>query len=468
MLINQQNRRNYLQFYMKHKNIFSNLIIFCFKSDGTPVLDIKPYVPHYDTVNNMTPTLDDNTAPTAPPISTVTVPEWVSSGLTKRRTVTLTSTATSQLRTLVSENKCEFYTSDEYTEVLECITNVIAVDVRSVWQSQKARNGKFQAERALGIDNIENESSDVDGDNKTYCTQQIDNLLIYYTSKANQSDDNDNLVELGSGAGDEVEILKIEEISWQQKQQQMTAKKPTERTKKSSKKKRPDSKPTSEPSETFTSIAGMDKNDTLDDTPVASEEQNDTLDDDTPVASEERNDNSSPVVINEEQEIDNSSQLPAAQDADANIDKTNYFDTKREEDGEEEFGTYELLSSTTDDDDVVNVTPPVTKDADESPETQDVDNTTPEPTKIDTPSTEDADAPKESEYGSLKSFWSKASIQNTPAGLTPASAEEKMAKDKRETKTQPKQIKFSSNSSGSRSSFSVSPSKSIKPPPATP
>ena len=85
---------------------------------------------------------------------------------------------------------------------------LLSVDVRSAWQTKKAREGKFQAERSsrvkewsgkndddVGATTIHNASGSDDSEEKRnderkekksegdgqLCTQQIDNLLVRYT-----------------------------------------------------------------------------------------------------------------------------------------------------------------------------------------------------------------------------------------------------------------------------------------------
>jgi tRNA (adenine37-N6)-methyltransferase len=113
--------------------------------DGTPVLDIKPFVPLYD----------------APPASQlpVSIPSWVEKGLEARRAVTFSDVALSQLQDLVAmqsqvrnERVLEFYHEEGYeanlSSILACITEVLSIDVRSSFQATKARKGKYQAMRA--------------------------------------------------------------------------------------------------------------------------------------------------------------------------------------------------------------------------------------------------------------------------------------------------------------------------------
>ncbi|KAL7543357.1 hypothetical protein ACHAXR_013110 [Thalassiosira sp. AJA248-18] len=261
--------------------------------DGTPILDIKPYVPHYDCVgynsndNNvplvtsLTPAAaavndddDDDTAfPTNETVQDVSqetidssssskvnndsddtddmvrVPHWVDSGLQKRRKVTFLpaanrflndlsiiqsterqsttpSSSSSSSQQQPSLNQLEFYgphspwndSPEQATEnVKQCILELLGVDVRSAWQTKKARKGKFQAERSSrlkewkqggnsdgsngvggggGVSSLDDNDDKKNGGTKSnsgtsssrLCTQQIDNLLVQYTIEEPGSD----------------------------------------------------------------------------------------------------------------------------------------------------------------------------------------------------------------------------------------------------------------------------------------
>ena len=122
--------------------------------EGTPILDIKPYVPHYDSV----------------PAEQVRLPSWVSGGLATRRPVHMESKALNELEAILANdpNALEFYgersgdksLKDTMKEATHSIAEVLSIDVRSKWQTQKARESKFQAERAGRIQKvIANDSS---------------------------------------------------------------------------------------------------------------------------------------------------------------------------------------------------------------------------------------------------------------------------------------------------------------------
>ena len=250
------------------KTTFSLLLSGLDLVDGTPILDIKPYVPHYDCVGygdkatiindaisneeereeeggdssierrgttvveefhdddyNINNNNDDH--------SLVRVPQWVDSGLRKRRSISFlpaaeqflidlakppppsaltssSSSSSSQEQPLLS--KMQFYgpnspwqdksPSIAVQHVRNVIIEILTSDVRSVWQTAKARRGAFQAERSarlssssVVLSSTEKKAGGEGGGNTMYegnndqemiedyccCTQQIDNLLVHYT-----------------------------------------------------------------------------------------------------------------------------------------------------------------------------------------------------------------------------------------------------------------------------------------------
>lgn len=243
--------------------------------DGTPVLDVKPYVPHYDSVqlrhqheqqsimapidiikidHSQIDKDDDADSITNERIQIASdapngaiVPDWVSSGLGRRRSVTLASQADLQLKAIVDSDGLEFYgkqsawgdnNDNAFQSIRQCIIEVLGADVRSAWQTGKARTGKFQAERAGRIrevltspdaENItdstnikkkkeDNSDSVISGNNaletmeETWCTQQIDNLLIKYSANAPDGQSSADPVTKGSGAQDSVLVHVIERM----------------------------------------------------------------------------------------------------------------------------------------------------------------------------------------------------------------------------------------------------------------
>jgi len=219
-----------------------------FDRDGTPVLDIKPYVPHYDSVGYH---------PQCPPSSSSStrLPTWVSTGLEKRRPVYLTTLAHHQLYHLVHSNTLEFYkqepppnnnntsdpknkkkegddndndnvnvnVNDAYENIVSCIQEVLSVDVRSSFQTRKARKGASQADRALKLSTPKDTSSSVSFPTtsmESLCTQQLDNMLLHF-SVQEVSSSSDSIATTtkeysaakGSGCDDIVMVHSIDYIS---------------------------------------------------------------------------------------------------------------------------------------------------------------------------------------------------------------------------------------------------------------
>jgi tRNA-Thr(GGU) m(6)t(6)A37 methyltransferase TsaA len=173
--------------------------------DGTPVFDIKPYVPFYDSVD----------------VNNVKLPPWVPEGLSTQRNVTITQFAQDELKDLLQKDPeaLEFYgkkhgdMSLEGTVdvVTECIRQVLAVDVRSSHQTKKAREGKFQAERSALLGDTDAAQAPF----QDICTQQLDNLLIQYT--VTEAADRQNSQSEGSGAEDAVFVKSIQLLKTKEK-----------------------------------------------------------------------------------------------------------------------------------------------------------------------------------------------------------------------------------------------------------
>jgi hypothetical protein len=104
------------------------------------------------------------------------------------------------------------------------------MDVRSAWQTKKARQGKSQADRAARLRRhvpvLSNSDNDNDNDvpvlvspstatatAATCCTQQIDNLLIHYTIE--EATETERPTSKGSGAEDKVIVTSIQFLAKQ-------------------------------------------------------------------------------------------------------------------------------------------------------------------------------------------------------------------------------------------------------------
>jgi hypothetical protein len=115
--------------------------------------------------------------------------------------------ALAELETLVPY--LEFY--DSAADIRACIVEVLAVDVRSAWQTKKARLGQFQAERSKRL-TADKESSSSEAlvapaHAPGVCTQQLDNLLISYT--IDEAETVQRKESAGSGAEDIVSVRSI-------------------------------------------------------------------------------------------------------------------------------------------------------------------------------------------------------------------------------------------------------------------
>ena len=188
--------------------------------DGTPVLDIKPYVPDYDSVNTISQ-IENPTAVETSEIPTTghqlpppRVPEWVAGGLATKRNFVITEKAKNELKAILDTDSkaLQFYgphcfadlneNADNTMEtMLRVIGQVLSIDVRSSHQTRKARTGRSQAERAkriqagFNVDSALNSSNDGEKSvasatprvaeelmpEKKICTQQLDNLLIFFS-----------------------------------------------------------------------------------------------------------------------------------------------------------------------------------------------------------------------------------------------------------------------------------------------
>ena len=147
----------------------------------------------------------------------------------KRREVVYTPEADEQLRKIVIDDQAkelEFYgkstgRDDSDEEALDslksCITEVLSVDVRSKWQTSKARSGKSRAETAKRVKEIKSDkvqnSEEVKSEVQNVCTQQLDRLLIKFTVKEYVATEDCAVDTRGSGADDVIVVLGIEFMS---------------------------------------------------------------------------------------------------------------------------------------------------------------------------------------------------------------------------------------------------------------
>jgi hypothetical protein len=125
--------------------------------------------------------------------------------------------ALEELQVILSEhpNALDFYGThcgdgsmeETMKSITQCIAEVLSTDVRSAWQTNKARSSKFQAERAGRVRDVLSENS-APAEDSEQCTQQLDNLLLYYTVQAPEQQARSSSE--GSGAEDVVHVNSIQ------------------------------------------------------------------------------------------------------------------------------------------------------------------------------------------------------------------------------------------------------------------
>lgn len=149
--------------------------------DGTPVLDIKPFIGTYD--GHM---IDYK------------APSWVVEGLQQSRTVELTDQAHKDLEQMCRNRQLEFYSNAD--EAVRCVQQVLSMDVRSSYKTTKARNSDDRATNSVRL-----VASEEVEDGAT--TQQIDNMLLHLDTQAGTSH---RVESMKSGAEDHVVVTEIE------------------------------------------------------------------------------------------------------------------------------------------------------------------------------------------------------------------------------------------------------------------
>lgn len=113
--------------------------------------------------------------------------------------------------------------SEALESVKKCISEVLAVDVRSRFQTNKVRKGKFKAEHTdrvksmssndvhIGVENVKSTVSVNDDLDDDISTQQIDRLLVKYSVRQHMQQEIESSIDTdGSGADDTIDIIAIE------------------------------------------------------------------------------------------------------------------------------------------------------------------------------------------------------------------------------------------------------------------
>lgn len=108
--------------------------------DGTPIIDIKPYIPTYDSPQ-VAEKLDSNVDPTSYPPTTVITPEWTTSP--QLLDVTFTEPSLSQIRLFSPDAsdpayRLTYLKSSE--EAIKAITDIFREDPRSIYRKRKGQD----------------------------------------------------------------------------------------------------------------------------------------------------------------------------------------------------------------------------------------------------------------------------------------------------------------------------------------
>jgi tRNA-Thr(GGU) m(6)t(6)A37 methyltransferase TsaA len=93
--------------------------------DGTPVLDIKPYIPSYDSIKD------------------AIVPNWIQDSVVKSlKDVFWTEDAMKQLTQFVENKTLEYY--DNFDDIKNVISDIVKLDIRSSHQRNQANSLELQ------------------------------------------------------------------------------------------------------------------------------------------------------------------------------------------------------------------------------------------------------------------------------------------------------------------------------------
>jgi tRNA-Thr(GGU) m(6)t(6)A37 methyltransferase TsaA len=170
--------------------------------DGTPILDIKPYVSQYDSVG-WSPEFNTDSA------GSVRQPDWIREGLTLRRKVLFNDGLLDALTEKDYRKQVYYKTESALRDVIE---EVLSADVRSVWHTTKARTGGSKAP----VVKSDGTRSDDKTTNTNTSTQQIDRFLVEFVIQKEVEDVNKiegkkEVLDMvsGSGANDVVMVVGI-------------------------------------------------------------------------------------------------------------------------------------------------------------------------------------------------------------------------------------------------------------------
>jgi len=106
---------------------------------GTPILDVKPYIPHWDAL----------------PEQPDAIPKWIIDAVDddKPRVATFSEGAASKLKCIVEEGRLQFY--DEIGQVEKAILEVLRQDIRSPHKKNVAKEERKSVdEHSVDFDNL--------------------------------------------------------------------------------------------------------------------------------------------------------------------------------------------------------------------------------------------------------------------------------------------------------------------------
>lgn len=106
--------------------------------DGTPVLDIKPYIPQYDSPQ-AADREDCPSVPTAPPAPSVDCPSWIGDQSDKLRVI-FSNRAETDLA-YIDMSRCQWLRSER--ELRQAILDILSSDPRSVYRKNKCSDRMY-------------------------------------------------------------------------------------------------------------------------------------------------------------------------------------------------------------------------------------------------------------------------------------------------------------------------------------
>lgn len=111
--------------------------------DGTPIIDIKPYIPSYDSPQEPESTELNAESKSGTPSTTVLNPDWTTLGSTQSLSVSFTEAALSQVKLFSPEATDQDYRLSylkSYEEAIKAIEDILREDPRSIYRKKKCQD----------------------------------------------------------------------------------------------------------------------------------------------------------------------------------------------------------------------------------------------------------------------------------------------------------------------------------------